>query len=357
MAGSKPHNTPVETAVNSVKPSALHRSERPRAEECGMHPDAPGCGCPPPPGPAPAPRRTSRAPRSPSASAAAVYGAPLPTLRAPPSPYAAPPSAPVADSKGSRTQSASHSDRARQHQQSGTHSPAQVQFQRGQTWLDTVTLRMLALDPLCQQPELRIRAVHRGAWLEPADHRRRISLRVGLSGQRKRNEEIDRTARRKNTREIEGRGQDPHHHDRRAVEREFSAHHARIGSKAPLPEAITQQSGRRNLDSPLALLGSERSADCRLNAKQRKEIPRNGNGGEAFRFAGPGQFAVAHAIGRVPTREIGERLAPVPQIQKMAHLDSPLRAAQAAVRNPDETPRIAERQWTQQQSVHHAEYG
>src|ERR1022692_3371223 len=282
MAGSKPHNTPVETAVNSVKPSALHRSARPRAEECGMHPDAPGCGCPPPPGPAQAPRRTSRAPRSPSASAAAVYGAPLPTLRAPPSPYAAPPSAPVADSKGSRTQSASpprprtpapaeRDALARSRAvpkgsalagyryapdagESGTHSPAHVQFQRGQPWLDTVTLRMLALDPLCQQPELRIRAVHRGAWLEPADHRRRISPRVGLSGQRKRNEEIDRTARRKNTREIEGRGQDPHHHDRRPV----SA--SALCTVAPgLSRPITDVVFPRELVCPVSGKGTKRS--------------------------------------------------------------------------------------------------
>ena len=164
---------------------------------------------------------------------------------------------------------------------------------------------MLVPDLFCQQCELSLRALRRGARFQPSDLLHGVSVPVRFVGQGPWNEHVDRRAGRKNAREIEGRGQHTHHRYRLVVQRQRSPHHGWVFSKPPLPQAVAQQRGRWIVEFSPALLREKRSSDRRLHTQQREEVLRNGNARQALRFAGSGECAVAHAIEGEPG-QIGE---------------------------------------------------
>jgi hypothetical protein len=87
---------------------------------------------------------------------------------------------------------------------------------------------MLTFDLFCQQRELSLSALRRGARPQPSDRLHRISVPVRFGSQGPWNEQIDRSAGRKNAREIERRRQYAHHHDWLVIQRQLPSHHGRI---------------------------------------------------------------------------------------------------------------------------------
>ena len=134
---------------------------------------------------------------------------------------------------------------AHQHQESWTHLPAHVLFQRNQPRVDRIPVRMLALQLFRQDGELSLSTLDGYAGLQPSDDRHRVSGGFRIVRERPGNKDIDRRARGKDAGEVERRGQDTDDRYRLIVQRQLLSHHVRVRSKPSAPKAVTQQHGGR----------------------------------------------------------------------------------------------------------------
>src|ERR1019366_8752964 len=137
-------------------------------------------------------------------------------------------------------------------------------------------------------------------------------------GQRKKSEQIDMRAGRKNCRKVKRGGQDSDHGCVGIVQPDRFARNVRIGSKAPLPQSVTEHHHMRTI--PFAFIRTKLSSHLRLHAQQREEVLRYRHRAQPLRLAVPGQLAVAHSVESEVPRDIRERRVSLPKIEKTPDL-------------------------------------
>ena len=131
-------------------------------------------------------------------------------------------------------------DSAGEHKESRAKTPADVIFEKARLE-SQLTAVMPHPDRFAQNVELGLCLLHGDSGFQTSDHRQGIPLPVYFRREGKRKEQIDPAARGEHRAEIEGGGHDADHRERPVIQRELSAHDARIGCKAPLPQAVAQQ--------------------------------------------------------------------------------------------------------------------
>ena len=311
-----------------------------------MHGDAPVHACRPLREPVPTPLRNKRAPRSPSASAAAAGNVPRPAPPAAPSPFAARPdrancrferfahtiniTTPTAQASTNRAGLTRPLTRCCQRHQDA----ARMAFRSG-CWLCSCfpSIVSSACAPCTVAPgfSLPMTFIVFPVGFVLSFSGQGIKISTGVPGA-------------KTLAEIEGRRQHAHHRHGPVVQSQLPAHDVGVCSEPPPPKAVAQQHGRRSGISPLALLGGERSSDCGLHTQQREEVPGHGNACETLRLAGSGQLPIARHHKPDQPGQIGERPVQFPEVRIVFGLGA---GPVVAVGNPYQPSWIAKRERAQ----------
>ena len=144
--------------------------------------------------------------------------------------------------------------------------------QESQFRVQSVAVRVLPCDLSSQNIRFRLSRLNPCPRFQASHYRQRISPLVGFLGQRKRSEQIDMCAGRKNCRKVKRGGQDSDHGCVGIVQTDRFARNVRIGSKAPFPQSVTEHHYMRTI--PFAFLRAKLSSHLRLHAQQREEVLR-----------------------------------------------------------------------------------
>jgi len=176
-------------------------------------------------------------------------------------------------------------------------------------------------------------------------------------------QQIHLHARREDAGEVEAGGKDPHNGHRLSIHRHRLADDCGIGGKLILPEVITQHC--RRTAALLALFLGETASQRGFNAERRKKVIGNFHDSQLPGLSIACQLVLDRTIESLICGDgLKGPVIPLEFLVGICRIGLPGKTSRGlrlgrerfASPEPDESLRIREWQWTQQQHIHHAEY-